>query len=116
MNIKPCPKCNSEEVSIEGNGFCATITCEDCDYTRGGFSGREMLISIWNSENINKRKEEIKMDLQTKNSLKSNLKILLAIETLEYENKNYLSGDNKSRSESKIILIKDMLKDLNENI
>jgi len=56
------------------------------------------------------------MDLQTKNSLKSSLAILLAVETLEYENQNYLSGDNRSRSLAKIELIKDMINDINENI
>lgn len=55
------------------------------------------------------------MDLQTKNSLKSSLAILLAVETLEYENQNYLSGDNRSRTLAKITLIKDMIKDINEN-
>jgi len=56
------------------------------------------------------------MDLQTKNNLKSSLAILLAVETLEYENQNYLSGDNRSRSLAKITLIKDMIEDINENV
>jgi len=89
MNIKPCPKCNSEEVSIEGNGFCATITCEDCDYTRGGFSGREMLISIWNNESeLNKKGDK---------NMKSDTYIKEALETLRTTEKRvdvmgFLSG------------------------
>ena len=121
MDIKPCPKCSSEEVSIEGNGFCASITCEDCEYTRGGFSGREMLIHIWNNDKIRnnyliERKKVNKMDLQSKTLFKSNLAILLTMETLEYENKNYLSGDDKSRSISKVKLINQMIDELNENV
>jgi len=56
------------------------------------------------------------MDLHTKNNLKSSLAILLAVETLEYENQNYLSGDNRSRSLAKITIIKDIIKDINENV
>ncbi len=33
--------------------------------------------------------------------LKDELEIMYAIELLEYHNKNYLSGDNKSRSEER---------------
>jgi len=56
------------------------------------------------------------MDLQSKKIFKSNLAILLAMETLEYENKNYLSGDDKSRSISKVKLINQMIDELNENV
>lgn len=37
--------------------------------------------------------------------VKSNLEQVLAIETLEYHNKNYLAGDNKTRCEAKRSLI-----------
>ena len=37
--------------------------------------------------------------------LKENLEILQSITLLEYRNKNYLSGDNKTRNEAKQKLI-----------
>jgi len=37
--------------------------------------------------------------------LKSIIRTLIGIESLEYENKNLLSGDNKSRCELKIELL-----------
>ena len=37
--------------------------------------------------------------------IKANIEQLIAIETLEYHNKNYLSGDNKSRCETKRSLL-----------
>jgi len=39
----------------------------------------------------------------------SNIRKVLAIEMLEYEDKNYLSGDNKTRSEEKQKLLKEVL-------
>ena len=44
------------------------------------------------------------------NNVLSNLRKILAIEILEYEDKNYLSGDNKSRNEEKILLIEDCIR------
>jgi len=46
-------------------------------------------------------KKEIRKTIET---LKSNVRTELALEVLEYENKNYLAGDNKSRSEERQIL------------
>jgi hypothetical protein len=50
------------------------------------------------------------------NELKENFKFILnnlneiyGIEFLEYHNKNLLSGDNKSRSEEKLFLLKDCI-------
>lgn len=46
-----------------------------------------------------------------KDDMKANLEILYAVELLEYHNKNWLSGDNKTRCESKITLLKHVLKE-----
>ena len=45
-----------------------------------------------------------------KDVMKGNLEILYAVELLEYHNKNWLSGDNKTRCEAKICLLKYMLR------
>ena len=37
-------------------------------------------------------------------TLKSNVRTEYALEVLEYENKNHLAGDNKSRSEERQVL------------
>lgn len=50
-----------------------------------------------------------------KNLFRANLNVLLGIELLEYEDKNHLSGSNKTRSETKLRLIKDMLNELYED-
>lgn len=47
---------------------------------------------------------QIEVDL-----IRDKLEQLLAIETLEYHNKNYLSGDNKTHSESKRSLMLECL-------
>ena len=46
--------------------------------------------------------------------LKSDLEKVLAIEMLEYHDKNYLSFDNKRNSEEKQELLKDALKRVKE--
>jgi len=43
------------------------------------------------------------------NDILSNLRKLLAIEMLEYEDKNLLSGDNKTRSEEKMLLLEECI-------
>ena len=47
--------------------------------------------------------------MKTKEQLLSNLRILQAITVLEYENKNYLAGSNKSRNEEMQLLLTDSL-------
>lgn len=47
--------------------------------------------------------------MKTKDQLLSNLRILQAITVLEYENKNYLAGSNKSRNEEKQLLLNDAI-------
>lgn len=54
------------------------------------------------------------MEATLKNKLKTNLNILLAISLLEYEDSNYLSGNNETRAEQKIKLIQDALNGLYE--
>jgi hypothetical protein len=53
------------------------------------------------------KKGSIKMD-KTKEII-SKLRIVLAIEMLEYEDMNYLAGNNKSRSEEKMALLTEIL-------
>ena len=48
------------------------------------------------------------------NDIKDLVKQLIAIETLEYLDKNHLSGDNESRSRKKIELLKLVLHRLEE--
>jgi len=50
--------------------------------------------------------------MKEKAVLMSNLRILLAIEILEYEEKNHLSGNSKSRSEVKQSLLNHSIEQL----
>jgi hypothetical protein len=45
--------------------------------------------------------------------IESLTKMILAIEVLEYENKNLLSGDNKTRNEDKQMMLSEILKIIN---
>ena len=47
--------------------------------------------------------------------LKSLVRTILAIESLEYENKNFLSGDNKSRCEEKLTILTEALEMLSKS-
>ena len=47
--------------------------------------------------------------------IKSYLEQLYAIELLEYHNKNYLSGDNKTRSEERQRILKDCIELIDNN-
>ena len=49
--LNPCLLCGSENVKIQKFGYNAIIKCANCGNSRGGFSSRETLISIWNKEN-----------------------------------------------------------------
>ena len=55
---------------------------------------------------------EIKPEKSKVDILKSYLTIVLAIEMLEYEDKNYLRYSNKQNSEEKIVLLKSALAEL----
>jgi len=44
----------------------------------------------------------------------SNLRKLLGIEMLEYEDKNLLSGDNKTRSVEKMLLLEECINLINQ--
>jgi hypothetical protein len=57
----------------------------------------------------NKYKGEIKMS-----ELESLIRQVLAIEILEYEDKNHLSGDNESRSRKKILLLSNAMEKIFE--
>jgi len=46
------------------------------------------------------------------NELESLIRQVLAIEMLEYEDKNHLSGDNKSRCEKKMELLNNAMEKL----
>ena len=50
------------------------------------------------------------------NNVLSNLRKVLAIEMLEYEDKNLLAGDNKTRSEGKRLLIEDCIRTIKSNM
>ena len=101
-----CPNCKYNQIKAAWNyvhNYCLIVV------------QKLFGIQIQNQLKYFKEKRKSTMDLQTKDSLKSSLAILLAVETLEYENQNYLSGDNRSRSLVKIALIKDMINDIDEN-
>ena len=49
-------------------------------------------------------------------SIKDNMEVLFAVEMLEYHNKNWLSGSNKSRCESKLVIIEELHKRINNLI
>ena len=59
-NINPCLKCGCKNVEIHKSGYNAFIMCNSCGNTRGGFSTNEILIGIWNKENV-KHERMIKM-------------------------------------------------------
>ena len=46
--------------------------------------------------------------------IKSELQIMYAVELLEYHNKNYLSGNNKTRCEKRLEQLSDLLSKLNQ--
>ena len=66
-----------------------------------------------NQEGITMLQIDISKELEQHNQklekAKAYAEQILAIEMLEYHNKNYLSGDNKSRSEEKQALLRELI-------
>ena len=48
--IKPnyCPKCGSNDITLDSSGWSSIISCDDCDYSKEGKCDEDTLVERWN--------------------------------------------------------------------